>query len=122
MGWMATLSGRSNGPPAHLFLPQNTPRDTLENMSSGLSPHIEQKIAEALAGGLYPSRQALLEDGVEQLLDTRIPPVPDEHMSLVETAITSSAAGNSGPMMRAQWDQLHNMVDAIAAGKKVPLE
>jgi hypothetical protein len=119
---MATLSGRSNGPSADQFLLHNWPRDTLKNMSSGLSPHIEQKIAEALAGGLYPSRQALLEDGVEQLLDIRIPSVPDEHMPLVEAAITSSAAGNSGPMTRAQWDQLHSMVDAIAAGKNVPLE
>ena len=91
-------------------------------MSSGLSPHIERKIADALAGGLYPSREALLEEGVEQLLDSRIPIVPDEHMPLVEAAIESSNAGNSGPMIRAEWDQLHRLVDEIASGERVPGE
>lgn len=91
-------------------------------MTSGLSPQIEQKIAQALAGGLYPSREALLEDGVEQLLDSRIPTVPEEHMALVETAIESSNSSGSAPMTPAEWDRLHALVADAAAGKHVTLD
>ena len=86
-------------------------------MSSGFSPHIEQKIAEALAGGLYPSREALIEAGVEHLLDERMAMVPEEHMALVETALESSAAGRSTSMTRQEWEELHRMVDDVASGK-----
>ena len=91
-------------------------------MSSELSPQIEQKIAEAVAGGLYPSREALLEAGVEYLLDERIPFVPDEHMDLVEAALESSRAGRSADMTRQDWDELRRMVNDIAAGKDVARE
>ena len=91
-------------------------------MSGGLSPHIEQKIADAVAGGLYPSREALIEAGVEHLLEEQVPLVPEEHMALVEAAIESSRAGHSAEMTRQDWDELHRMVSGIAAGKKMPQE
>jgi Arc/MetJ-type ribon-helix-helix transcriptional regulator len=91
-------------------------------MSNALSPHIERKIAEAVAGGLYPSREALIEAGVEHLLDEQIVPMPDEHVALVEAAIESSRSGHSAQMTRQEWDELHRMVDDIATGKKVPLD
>lgn len=91
-------------------------------MSNGLSPHIEQKIAEAVAGGLYPSREALIEAGVQHLLDEQIPLVPDEHMGFVEAALESSRLGRSAEMTPQEWDELHRMVADIAAGKTVPLE
>jgi len=90
-------------------------------VSSGLSPQIEQKIAEAVAGGLYPSREALLEAGVEHLLE-QVPMVPDEHMALVEAAIESSKDGRSSEMTRREWEELHQMVAEIAAGKRSSLD
>jgi Arc/MetJ-type ribon-helix-helix transcriptional regulator len=91
-------------------------------MSNELSPHIEQRITEALASGLYPSREALIEAGVESLLDERIPMVPDEDMPLVEAAFESSSVGRSAEMTRQEWNELHQMVNDIAAGRKVPRE
>ncbi len=91
-------------------------------MSGDLSPHIEQKIADAVAGGLYPSREALIEAGVEHLLEEQVPLVPQEHMALVEAAIESSRAGQSAEMRRQDWDELQRMVSDIAAGKTVPQE
>lgn len=87
-------------------------------MSSGLSPDVEHKITEALASGLYPSREALLEAGVEQLLNEQIPLIPGEHEALVEAAIESSSAGSSAEMTRREWDDLHQLVNDIAAGKQ----
>jgi Arc/MetJ-type ribon-helix-helix transcriptional regulator len=91
-------------------------------MSSGLSPHVEHKIAEALASGLYPSREALIEAGVEQLLDEQLPLIPEEHEVLVEAAINSSSAGRSVEMTRREWDELHQLVSDVAAGKRPPTE
>ena len=87
-------------------------------MSSGLSPDVEHKIAEALATGLYPSREALIEAGVEQLLDEQLPMIPDEHEALIEAAIKSSSAGRSTEMTRREWDDLRQLVNDIAAGKQ----
>ncbi|HEY2881102.1 MAG TPA: hypothetical protein VGJ15_01685 [Pirellulales bacterium] len=89
-------------------------------MSSDLSAHIEQKIAHAVAVGLYPTREALIEAGVEHLLSEQIPAVPQEHMPLVEAACESSLAGHSAEMTAAEWDGLHQMVTEIAAGRKAP--
>jgi Arc/MetJ-type ribon-helix-helix transcriptional regulator len=91
-------------------------------MSSGLSPHVEHKIAEALASGLYPSREALIEAGVEQLLDEQLPMIPEEHEALVAAAIESSNAGRSAEMSRREWDELHQLVNDIAAGKQPQAE
>ncbi len=79
-------------------------------MGESLSPDIEQRIAEALAGGLYPSREALLEAGVVQLLDDAVPLVPAEHMAQVEAALESIQKCGSAEMTRQDWDQLHRMV------------
>jgi hypothetical protein len=91
-------------------------------MSSGLSPHVEHKIAEALASGLYPSREALLEAGVEQLLNEQLPLVPEEHEVLVAAAIESSGAGRSAKMSRREWDDLHQLVRDVAADKQSSTE
>lgn len=97
-------------------------RDILLSMSSGLSPQIEQKIAEALAGGLYPTREALIEAGVERLLDEEVAMVPEEDMALVEAAIESSLAERSQRMKPEDWDELHRVVANVAAGKHRPGE
>lgn len=91
-------------------------------MSMAFSPHIEQKISEALAGGLYPSREALLEAGVEKLFADPVPPIPDEHMDLVEAAMESSRAGHSAVMTNQEWEQLRRGVRDIAAEKNLPLD
>jgi hypothetical protein len=85
-------------------------------MDNQLSPNVEQKIAEAISGGLYSSREALLEAGVVHLLYEQLPMVPDDHMALVEAAIESSDAGHSVEMTRHEWDELRNMVRNIADG------
>jgi hypothetical protein len=87
-------------------------------MSTGLSPQIEQKIAAAVASGLFPSREALIEAGVAQLLDEHIPLVPAEHMARVEEAIESSHAGLSRPMTDEDWQRLRDRACAVAAKKE----
>jgi Arc/MetJ-type ribon-helix-helix transcriptional regulator len=91
-------------------------------MSSGLSPHVEQKIAEAVAGGLYPTREAVIEASVEHFLDDQIPMATEEHMALVEAAIESSNAGLSSEMTRQEWAELHQSIRDIAAGKTSSLD
>ncbi|MBL8830614.1 MAG: hypothetical protein JNM18_26815 [Planctomycetaceae bacterium] len=91
-------------------------------MSTDLAPHIEQKIAAAVASGLFPSREAVIEAGVEQLLDSHIPRIPAEHRERVEAAILAANAGHVEPMSAEEWESLRQLVRDVAAGKAVSSE
>lgn len=70
-------------------------------MSSELSPGTEAFIAGALAGGTFPTREALLESAVEALRRQWSPDavgqIPTEHLALVEQALADLDAGRGEP-------------------------
>ena len=88
-------------------------------MVKELSEQTEQYLANMVAGGLFPSKEAALEAAVAALREKTepIPFVPDEHMARVEQAIESADAGLTSPMTREYWDGLRRNVRDIAAGK-----
>lgn len=75
-------------------------------MSNELSPRIEQLIAQAVLGGLYPSRESLLEEAAERLLDEQIAPVPAEHLDAVEQGLAALDAGRTQPWTKADVDEI----------------
>jgi len=87
-------------------------------MVEHLSEATEQYLASVVAGGLYPSKEAALEAAVAALREKseQIPPVPDEHMELVEEAVASSRSGRSRALTRADWENLRKIARDIASG------
>lgn len=71
----------------------------MHTMSTELSPHVEHLIGQAVAGGLYPTREALLEAAAERLLEDNPKPVPDEHLAAVEKGLDQLDAG-----LGKEWD------------------
>lgn len=92
------------------------------SMSSQLSPHVEDLIAHAVANGMFPTREAVLEAGVERLFKEVIPPVPDEHLAAVELGLAEIEQGLVEDMTKGDWDELHQLVQDVAAGKNIPAE
>lgn len=73
-----------------------------------LSPETEQYLASVVAGGLFPSKEAALEAAVVVLRAhfERVPPVPAEHMELVEQGLASIEAGRCRELSDADWEAL----------------
>lgn len=73
-----------------------------------LSPDTEQYLASVVAGGLFPSKEAALEAAVGALRAQyeQTPPVPPEHMDLVEQGIVSVRAGRFRELTDADWELL----------------
>jgi len=88
-------------------------------MVKDLSQQTEQYLADVVAGGLFPSKEAALEAAVaaQREKTEQIPFVPDEHMARVEQAIESANAGLTNPTTPEYWDRLRENVRDIAAGK-----
>ena len=88
-------------------------------MVKDLSQQTEQYLADVVAGGLFPSKEAALEAAVAALREKTepIPLVPDEHIERVEQAVESANAGLTSPMTPEYWDCLRQNVRDIAAGK-----
>jgi hypothetical protein len=85
-------------------------------MSHELSAQTEQYLASIVAGGIFPSKEAALEAAVEALRNnTAIPMIPEEHMEAVERGIASALAGQAGPMMKADWEELRNYARQAAS-------
>lgn len=86
-------------------------------MDSRLSPQTEQFLANAVASGMFPSKEAAIDAAVESLRQRTetIPMVPDEHMEEVEQAIEESRAGLSTPMTAEDWAELRQRVHDVAA-------
>jgi hypothetical protein len=64
-------------------------------MASELSPENEQFLAQAIAVGLYPSKEAALDAAVGALREKAgdIPLVRADHMQAVEQGLASANAG-----------------------------
>lgn len=87
---------------------------------SSLSPQYEAFIRDQLAAGVYPSREKVIEAGLEALREAGgVPAVPEEHMALVEEALEDIGRNGSVEMSAEDWRQLHRLVDDVAAGRDV---
>lgn len=75
-------------------------------MAGEFSPHVEQLIAQAIAGGLYPSREALLETAAECLLGENVAMVPSEHETAVLKGLESLDAGQGKPWTPADVEEV----------------
>lgn len=62
-------------------------------MDNILSPHVEQMIEHAISRGLFSSRTAVIEAGVERLLHEQPLSVPAEHLEAIEHALDELDAG-----------------------------
>lgn len=88
-------------------------------MSSGLSPQNEQFIADAIAQGLFPSKEAAIDAAVDAMRQqkTDVPMVPDEHMAGVEEALAEMEAGIEEDMTDADWRELRQIATDAATSK-----
>ncbi|MBA4019827.1 MAG: hypothetical protein C0483_21895 [Pirellula sp.] len=69
-------------------------------MAEQFSPGVEAFISDALAHGVFPSRDALLEQAVEALRrEQDLPEVPHVHSEAVEHGLESLNAGRG-----TEWD------------------
>jgi hypothetical protein len=86
-------------------------------MANGLSSQSEQYLAQVVASGLFPSKEAALEAAVVALREKNeeVPLIPEEHMALVEEALASAEAGESRPMTEEDWSQLREFARRVAA-------
>lgn len=89
-------------------------------MASGLSPQNEAFITQAIADGLFPSKDAALDAAVEALRKQtdKIPFVPDVHQGLVEEALTDIEKNGSVEMTDADWQSLRQLAHDIGAGRE----
>jgi hypothetical protein len=89
-----------------------------ERMSNGLSPQSEQYLAQVVASGMFPSKEAALDAAVVALREKNeneeVPLIPEEHMALVEEALASLEAGEGRPITEEDWQRWH------ALARKVP--
>lgn len=90
-------------------------------MSFGLSPQNERYLDERVALGHFPSKAAALDAAVDALRSNidEAPPIPVEHLSAVEQALTSSAAGRSKPMTTDDWERLRKLAREAGADRNI---
>ena len=86
-------------------------------MANGLSSQSEQYLAQVVASGLFPSKEAALEAAVVALREKNeeVPLIPEEHMALVEEALASAEAGDVQPITQDDWSQLREVIKRVAA-------
>jgi hypothetical protein len=89
----------------------------MNHMATGLSSQNEQYLAQVVASGMFPSKEAALDAAVVALREKneQIPLIPAEHMERVEQAITSSEAGYSSEMTAEDWSRLRDLAYRVAA-------
>lgn len=77
-------------------------------MARELSPETEKYLASVVAGGLFPSKEAALEAAVVALRTQfeQVPPVPAEHMELVEQGLASIETGRCRELTDADWEAI----------------
>jgi hypothetical protein len=92
-------------------------------VATGLSSQSEQYLAQVVASGMFPSKEAALDAAVVALREKneQIPLVPAEHMALVEEALESSAAGHSRPMTDEDWAALRDVARRAGAERHCEL-
>jgi hypothetical protein len=78
---------------------------------SRLSPQNEQYLDQAVAAGLFPSKEAALDAAVQALRDASAEPplVVDEHMDAVEAGLDEADAGKSLPWSTQDRETVRNL-------------
>lgn len=85
-------------------------------MAYQLSPQSEQFLASVVAGGQFVSKEAALEAAVAALREKNgPPPVPQEHVELVEEAIVAAQAGRLRELTATDWSRLREFAQQAAA-------
>ncbi len=88
-------------------------------MSFGLSPQNERYLEQAVAGGLFPSKEAALDAAVDALRSRsdEIPQVPAEHIAALEAAIADLEQNGAAEMTDTDWDRLRHFAREVAEGR-----
>ncbi len=88
-------------------------------MSNGLSPQSEQYLAQVVASGMFPSKEAAIDAAVVALREKNenevVPMIPEEHMALVEEALASLEAGEGRLITEEDWERWHALARKVAA-------
>lgn len=90
-------------------------------MASELSPQSEGFIRDALAGGMFRSRESVLDAAIDALREKQAttPLIPAEHMALVEAAIEDLEKNGGVEITDAYWDELKDRVRRRAEAKRI---
>ena len=93
---------------------------TINFMSNELSQQNEQFLTDAIAAGLFPSRQAALDAAVDVLRVQQVPLeyVSEEHMEGVEAALDELDAGLGMEMTPQEWESLRQLAHDVAEGRR----
>lgn len=85
-------------------------------MAYHLSPQTEIFLANVVAGGLFPSKEAAIEAAVAALREKSevMCTVPDEHLERVEQAIISADAGRLRRLETDDWARLRQVAREVA--------
>ena len=93
----------------------------IEHMSNGLSPQSEQYLAQVVASGMFPSKEAAIDAAVvalrEKNQNEEVPLIPEEHMALVEEALDAVEAGDVRPITQDDWRRWRELIQKVAAEK-----
>jgi hypothetical protein len=86
-------------------------------MANGLSSQSEQYLAQVVASGMFPSKEAALEAAVVALREKNeeVPMIPEEHTALVEEALASLEAGEGRPITEQDWERWRGLAWKVAA-------
>lgn len=86
-------------------------------MDKHFSPQTEQYLANAVASGMFPSKEAAIDAAVAALREKTepVPMVLEEHMASVEAGIAESRAGLGTPMTAQDWAELRQYAHDVAA-------
>jgi hypothetical protein len=89
----------------------------IDVMIIGLSSQSEQYLAQVVASGMFPSKEAALDAAVVALREKHeeVPMIPEEHMALVEEALASLEAGEGRPITEEDWERWHALAQKVAA-------
>jgi hypothetical protein len=87
-------------------------------MNNELSPENEQFLANVVAGGLFPSKEAALDAAIEALREKteQAATIPAEHVELIEQGIASLRAGRCRALTDADRENLRQLARDTASG------
>lgn len=89
-------------------------------MDRPLSPQTQAFLSEMVSTGLFPTAEAALEAAVVALREkiAGLPLVPDAHLTRVEQALESAAAGRSQLLTDDDWDRLRQRLRAATTASE----
>jgi hypothetical protein len=93
----------------------------IDRMCNGLSPQSEQYLAQVVASGMFPSKEAAIDAALvalrEKNQNEEVPLIPEEHMALVEEALDAVEAGDVRPITQNDWKRWRELIQKVAAEK-----